>query len=383
MEFLIFLLLAGWGGFKLFKLNTAMGGETLRAYVFLEALLNDAPLHMAQKMAGRDMADLPVELILHIKREIELVHGGKQTPLIAEAYKWGMMNKVPSWYRSLIEAKGTIPSVELSYTMPLMIKEKAQKDGADVSAEWVRPFVIYTIVNQLRQAPQWPNDAGRMTENLIGLAHGAVTPDLQIGLPASLKLYMAFAYPNVASFGLGLVFKDAQSFLTEMLQFLRTDAALEEFLQRNSVVENGRAMAIPELKAAVIDLKQRMPKLESTQSMLRDTMLQLKVEEMFEKLHGRSFSIFLNEMLNFEQEIEQSNIMQTAAQHMPDTFGEYYRVFLAELKRLAGTPDGELHVVELMEDEGTMRAFRDGVPPLQLAELVHKEFGDRYARPAL
>lgn len=380
MEFLVFLALAGWGGFKLFKLSSAMGGEALRAYIFLESLLNDVSLRTAQEMASRDMADLPTEIIQRIRQEIASVHGGKQTPLIVEAYNWGMTSKIPSWYRSMIELKGTSLSVELTYTMPLRLKDKAQKDSSTVSAEWVRPFVTYTILNQLRQASQWPNAAGRMTENLIGLAHGAVTLDLQTELPVSLRLYMAFAYPHVTRFGLGSVVKDAQSFLTEMLQFLSTDAALEEYLQTTSVADNGRPMTFPELKEAVIDLKKRMPKIEDTQNMLRDTMLQMKVEEIFEKLHGRPFSVFLKEMLNFEQDAEQSNSVPAVVQHMPDTFGEYYRMFLAELKRLAGTPDGELHVVELMEDEGTMRAFRDGVPPRQLAEMVHKEFSAAYTR---
>lgn len=127
MEFLIFLALVGWGGFKLLKLRVALDGEALRAYIFLEALLNDAPLHMAQEMAARDMAGLSTEAIQQIKREIELVHGGRQTPLIAEAYKWGMKNKLPSWCRAIIEMRRAVPSVFITYTVLLMKRNSQQK----------------------------------------------------------------------------------------------------------------------------------------------------------------------------------------------------------------------------------------------------------------
>lgn len=57
-------------------------------------------------------------------------------------------------------------------------------------------------------------------------------------------------------------------------------------------------------------------------------------------------------------------------------FDSYYAAYIAELKRLAGLEPDELHMAEIMDDEGTRRAYRDGIPPHQLAAMLHQhDFG--------
>lgn len=64
------------------------------------------------------------------------------------------------------------------------------------------------------------------------------------------------------------------------------------------------------------------------------------------------------------------------AEPSADDFQTYYDAYIAELKRLAGLGPDELHMAEMMDDEGTKRAYRDGVPPHVLAAMIHKhDFG--------
>jgi hypothetical protein len=57
-------------------------------------------------------------------------------------------------------------------------------------------------------------------------------------------------------------------------------------------------------------------------------------------------------------------------------FDSYYAAYIAELKRLAGLGPDELHMAEIMDDDRTVRAYRDGVSPHQLAAMLHEhDFG--------
>lgn len=55
-----------------------------------------------------------------------------------------------------------------------------------------------------------------------------------------------------------------------------------------------------------------------------------------------------------------------------DDFADYYAAYIAELKRLAGIGPDDLHVVEMMDDDGAKTAFGDGVTPQTLAAMVHE-----------
>lgn len=124
METLIILGLLGWGGYKLLRLNTAVGGETLRAYIYLESLLQGAPKNEAQALAAHDMLDLDIAVTRQIVTEIRTIHNGKQVPLLAEAYRRGMRSNLPSLFRSLAMLSNRTTSVSVVYTIPLSLKEQ-------------------------------------------------------------------------------------------------------------------------------------------------------------------------------------------------------------------------------------------------------------------
>ncbi|MBZ9820292.1 hypothetical protein [Mesorhizobium sp. CA4] len=53
-------------------------------------------------------------------------------------------------------------------------------------------------------------------------------------------------------------------------------------------------------------------------------------------------------------------------------FDEYLRAVVAEAKRLDGKAGTDLHWIELTDDEGTKRAYRDGIDPKWLAAEILK-----------
>jgi len=300
MEFLIFLALAGWGGFKLFKLSTAMGGETLRAYVFLEALLNDAPLHIAQTMAARDMADLPTELILHIKREIGSVHGGKQTPLIAEAYKWGMMSKVPSWYRSLIELKGTSLSVKLTYTMPLMAKDRVHDDNSEPPVEWARSFIVYFVLHALKTGPQGilPGSV-RMPEELLYIMEGNVPDKQKLALSASLRLYMDFTHPGTNDYRAEILPNEIKKYISYNFRFLNLPGIGREIIKKWHTQFTGNTMSDKELNQFTTEMKRREAEGVDVVELMYGMGLMTLAEKDFQSMHGKTYEQFEPEIVAF------------------------------------------------------------------------------------
>lgn len=129
MELIIILAVLGWGGYKLFKLNTAIGAETVRAFLYLEALLGDYTTLQANTLSARDVLGIDTSVLQGIMNEIQRVHG-KQLPLIAEAYRRGMQPMLPTWYRGIVSGAPTLASVEIVYTAPLSMKDRHTKSRA-------------------------------------------------------------------------------------------------------------------------------------------------------------------------------------------------------------------------------------------------------------
>lgn len=63
----------------------------------------------------------------------------------------------------------------------------------------------------------------------------------------------------------------------------------------------------------------------------------------------------------------------TSSSNSEAEFRSYYNSFVAALKLRQGLSDGQLHPVELMEDEPLKRAFRDQVDISKLVELYIDE----------
>ncbi|MFG1312851.1 hypothetical protein [Xanthobacter autotrophicus] len=303
MEALLVLGLLGWGVYRFFKLNTAVGAETLRAYVYLELLLKDAPPQKAQELAGRDMSELKSAFIKHIQHEIRYVHDGKQGPLIAEAYRHGMVSKLPRWYRDLIVKNGTSYSVEIAYTMHLIAKEgRRNVPPKEPTCEWTRPFVLYYLISESHPFSVEP--AG-MTENILALLHGQMTRELQFSLSASLRYYLAFAYPHVERWDIRPVIEDAQAFLKDTIRTLNTPSKQRSFIQKMAVLDTGSPMP-PDALENVLEQLRTHPagRQEAAATMLTNMMLQSFVAEQFQAVHGKTYMDFLTAIVSFWRERE-------------------------------------------------------------------------------
>lgn len=61
-----------------------------------------------------------------------------------------------------------------------------------------------------------------------------------------------------------------------------------------------------------------------------------------------------------------------ATRNVSGTYEQYLHTVVTEVKRLDGKSQNELHWFELTEDDGTRRAYADGVDPLLLAAGILK-----------
>lgn len=118
----IILAVLAWGVYKFFKINTGAGVEAVRAYYFLEALLDGKTSIDANRFAHMVMLSGNTEDIQRVHNEIREVHGGKQLPLIGEAYRRGMASMMPRWYHRFVFNAPSSHSIELIYVGPLTQK---------------------------------------------------------------------------------------------------------------------------------------------------------------------------------------------------------------------------------------------------------------------
>ncbi|MFG1332923.1 hypothetical protein V5F41_16950 [Xanthobacter autotrophicus] len=301
MEVLLALGLLGWGVYRFFKLNTDIGTETLRAYVYLELLLKNAPPQKAQELAGRDMSELNSAFIKHVQHEVRYVHGGKHWALIAEAYRHGMVSKLPRWHSDLILKKGTSYSVEIAYTMHLIAKEgRRNAPPKEPSCEWTRPFLLYYLINESHPFCVGPNE---IAENILALLHGQITQELQLSLSASLRYYLAFAYPHVERYDIRPVIEDAHAFLRDTIRTLNTPSEQRSFIQKMAVLDMGSPMSPDELESVLEKLQTHSPgRRETAATMLTNMMFQSFIAEQFQEVHGKTYTDFLGEIVVFWKE---------------------------------------------------------------------------------
>jgi hypothetical protein len=104
LELIIIGLLA-FAGYKFFRHTTKAGRETVRAYVYLEALKLSGSQRGANQDADTIMRDLASDQMRNValmaKHQLQTVHGGKQLPIIGYAYRRGMKTAMPAWYRNM------------------------------------------------------------------------------------------------------------------------------------------------------------------------------------------------------------------------------------------------------------------------------------------
>ncbi|OHV23473.1 hypothetical protein EOS93_01130 [Rhizobium sp. RMa-01] len=119
MMTLIVVAVLGWAAYKAFRLNTGAGTEAVRAYYFLEALLNGNDQLNANRYAHVTISMGSTEDIQRVNTEIRALHDGKSTPIVAEAYRRGLTPLMPNWYRDLVTKAPATAAIKSIYQQPL------------------------------------------------------------------------------------------------------------------------------------------------------------------------------------------------------------------------------------------------------------------------
>lgn len=103
MDVLLVLIVLGAAVFYFLKGNARRGAETVRASIFLTGLESGHTVAEANLVASMDAEQMPTSMILNAMDHVRLFYGGKQLPMIAEAYRKGMKPKLAIWNQVLID----------------------------------------------------------------------------------------------------------------------------------------------------------------------------------------------------------------------------------------------------------------------------------------
>lgn len=388
MYIIVIAGLLAWGAYQFFKYNTNSGAETMRAYLYLEALLNGETKNAAQTLASANMTDLDAEVTHHIVKEIRPVHAGRQLPLVAEAYRQGMSSRMPRWYRWSASQCDATTSVFAVYTSPLTIKNK--------TPDWVRSFVTYFVLAELKseQEAAIPGTV-LMPDNFVTLIEGKVPDYYQYSVPSSLQRYMAYAFPTTKQFHSDFLTAEIRLYITKAVRHLGQPEVIRQILQRRHNTTGCSPMTETELDALTATMKERQAEGIDVVQMMYGMGLLVITEEEFQSRHGKSYDQFEADMIASNSgAIRNTDSCDKISSHNFDaldldtfnpklagriaTFHEFYSIFIAELKRLSSMEQHRIHPVELMDDEPFKQAFFDDITPQELAQRFH----DRYQHPA-
>lgn len=111
-----------------------MGAETVRAFLYLRALMRDYPTEQANALSVSSLLTMNPGVLQGIIEEIQTVHG-KQMPLIAEAYRRGMQPMLPGWYQSIVVNAPSLASIDAVYSTPLSMRDRKECSPSTIPLE--------------------------------------------------------------------------------------------------------------------------------------------------------------------------------------------------------------------------------------------------------
>lgn len=118
MEIVVIGLLV-FGGYKFLRYTIRSGREAVRAFVYLEALKRGGSQRDANETTDTILdvyyPEQAKNLVMMAKHQIQTLHAGKQLPLIAYAYRYGMRAAMPGWYRKMALRAPKTRAIELTY----------------------------------------------------------------------------------------------------------------------------------------------------------------------------------------------------------------------------------------------------------------------------
>lgn len=384
MFFILIVGVLAWGAYQFFKFNTNSGAETMRAYLYLDALLQGESKETAQSLVSGNLIDLDTEVMRHIVNEIRIVHGGKRLPLVAEAYRQGMVSKMPEWYQWSTSLCDPTLSVSAVYTIPLSMREK--------EPHWVRSFTVYFVLNKLMAEPQGTLPGSvLLPDELVNLMDGKVSDNFKLSLAAAQKLYMAFAYPDVSEYRADFLLNEIRQYLKSTMRHIVKPGVIRQIVRKKQGSPTGICMTERELDEFMLEFEVRQAQGSAIVHLVYGMSMMSLTEDEFQSRHGKSYGQFEAEIIAFDRgEITNTDSNAIILSRQIDameqdmfnpklvgqivTFDEFYSIFVAEIKRLGSMPEDKVHPVEMMEDEPFKQAFFDGVPPKELAQRIHARY---------
>lgn len=293
MEILLVLIVLGAAVFYFLKGNVRRGAETVRASVFLTGLESGSTVAEANLVASMDAEHMPASMIHNAMDHVRLVYGGKQLPMIAEAYRKGMKPKLALWNQVLIniffprdhESDSTPPSTELR-------TDAVENDG---NGNWVRPFALYYLASEF--AKEVPGDMPRCVREFVS---GNLSTATEQSLLVNLRNYLPFAYRrDRASDDLRQAIQEARVLVRAELQTGNSRLALTRFLRRMHTDNGTMTISQDEFDSIVAETVDQIKQSDEASAKMRARILKDGIEEMFTIRHGKAFDAYEREMQGY------------------------------------------------------------------------------------
>jgi len=288
MDF-FWVLIIGAGIYFLFKGNTNRGIETVRASIFLEGMRAHATVAEANYAASSDVINLPTEIIKDAMDHVRSEYGGKQLPMIADAYSQGMIPNLPFLYRLVAGLRtDSLPMHHGVSTQegvsPEMVNEQSQ--------DWIPSFVLYFIASEFAHAP-----SGELPTKVRELIHAQPSSQTRQSLQAQLQLYLQHAHGrDRRQDDLGLAVAEAGFVLRAELQTLNSPLALKRFLRRLQEKDGNAPLSEYELEKKTADMAVKIRNNNDLAQNIRIKMLKESVENLFEDAHQGTIAEYMRDI---------------------------------------------------------------------------------------
>lgn len=221
-ELLIILVVLGVGIFFFLKGNTQRGVNTVRAYVFLNALKAGTTTEEANKRASYDVANGPTQTMraaLNYARQ----HYSGQIDMINDAKRQGLAVELG---HGAVQREPLVPPV------------------------WVRPFALYYVASEM----QFVRD--EMPVEIAALATEQMNTHVQLSLLGALSNYLPHAFGRDATDSdLKPAWIGVVTFLQGELAALNTPMAAKRLIRRMHQKDGEGQIAEPELERQFAELQ--------------------------------------------------------------------------------------------------------------------------------
>ncbi|QEN86751.1 hypothetical protein FZC33_10605 [Labrys sp. KNU-23] len=344
MEIVLLLLVAG-GGYMFFKSNTRRGAESVRSYVFLGGIAAGASVEEANHVASFNTVQAPPNVIQAAIAHCRSAYGGKTLAMISEAYGQGMRPKLPMWEQRLMGLK----------------YETHSRSSAAGSMNDIQPFVLYYVSSELMNVEE-----GLWSDSITEIVQGEVSIGTRKALERRIKNYDSYTKSNIIEFGADFILNNVQKTFREVMNDFNNPRFMKEFF-----VELDKSSGIKELYESYLSWGLKMIRNKygedssDTQAMGRRFLIKTYFDIRFLSRNGKTIDFFEREIANFCK-----GKVDGYETDIPLDFDKYEKSVVKKIKNMDGKSEEDLHWFELMDSEGTKKAYEDGVNAKVLSAAV-------------